>query len=171
MQVAETERLRIRHLTTDDNQFILALLNEPCFLKNIGDRKVRTTEDASTYLLNGPIASYQKFGFGLFLVSLKNGEIPIGICGLLKRHALENVDIGFAFLEQHWAQGYACESAAAILRYGRDTLRLTRIVAITKPDNQGSIRTLEKLGLHFEKTIQLPFSEDPSNLFAIDFNA
>ena len=151
MKILETERLVLRRLALDDAAFLLELLNEPAFLKNIGDRGARTLTDARRYIARGPVASYRKFGFGLYLVELKDSGAPIGICGLLKRDWLNDVDIGFAFLRRYWSQGYARESAAAVMHYGWTTLRLKRIVAITKPTNQASIALLEKLGLRFEK--------------------
>jgi RimJ/RimL family protein N-acetyltransferase len=166
VKILETERLVLRHLTADDAAFILELLNEPAFLENIGDRGARTLTDARRYITRGPVASYCKFGFGLYLVELKDSGAPIGICGLLKRDWLEHVDIGFAFLQKFWSQGYARESAAAVLHYGWTTLRLKRIVAITKPGNQASITLLEKLGLHFEKIIGQPDHGGENNLFA-----
>lgn len=166
MKILETERLVLRRLTTDDAAFLLELLNEPAFLENIGDRGARTLADARRYIARGPIASYRKFGFGLYLVELKDSGTPVGICGLLKRDWLEDVDIGFAFLQKYWSQGYARESAAAAMHYGWTTLRLKRIVAITKPTNQASITLLEKLGMRFEKTIAQPDHPGENKLFA-----
>src|SRR5690349_12434898 len=113
MQI-ETARLCLRELTPDDGEFILRLLNEPSFIQNIGDRGVRTIEDARAYIVNGPIASYQKYGFGLLLVELKESGESIGICGLLKRDVLEDPDIGYALLPEFWSRGYAYESATAL---------------------------------------------------------
>jgi RimJ/RimL family protein N-acetyltransferase len=166
MRILETERLLLHRLAPNDSAFILELLNEPSFLENIGDRGVRTLADACRYILNGPIASYRKLGFGLYLVTLKDSGLPIGICGLLKRDSLDHPDIGFAFLQRYWSQGYAHESAAAVLHYGWTTLRLERIVAITKPHNQASTALLEKLGLRFEKNIVLPDHGCENRLFA-----
>ena len=156
----------MRRLALDDAAFILELLNEPAFLQNIGDRGARTLTDARRYIARGPVASYRKFGFGLYLVELKDSGAPIGICGLLKRDWLKDVDIGFAFLRRYWSQGYARESAAAVMHYGWTTLRLKRIVAITKPTNQASIALLEKLGLRFEKIIAQPDHAGENKLFA-----
>jgi len=166
VKILETERLVLRRLTSDDAAFILELLNEPAFLENIGDRGARTLADARRYIARGPVASYRKFGFGLYLVELKDSGAPIGICGLLKRDWLEHVDIGFAFLQKFWSRGYARESAAAVMHYGWTTLRLPRIVAITKPTNQASITLLEKLGLRFEKIITQPDHSGENKLFA-----
>jgi RimJ/RimL family protein N-acetyltransferase len=165
MIVLETERLTLRHLCEDDAAFILALLNEPSFLQFIGDKGVRTLEDARNYILNGPMDMYARLGFGLYLVELKDSKLPLGMCGLIKRNTLEDVDIGFAFLPEYWGQGYAYEAAAAVMAYGKDDLGLNRIVAITSPDNQASGRLLEKLGLRFEQMIRLSKDGEEVRLF------
>jgi RimJ/RimL family protein N-acetyltransferase len=169
MIVLETEHLTIRRLTADDATFILRLLNEPSFLQHIGDRGVRTVADAIQYIVAGPIASYERFGFGLFLVELKDGHAPIGICGLLKRDALEDVDVGFAFVPESWSKGYAFESASAVLGYGRETHGLKRIVAITSQENIASINLLVKLGFSFDRMVVMPGDKEELRLFARDF--
>ncbi|MEP7125561.1 MAG: GNAT family N-acetyltransferase [Byssovorax sp.] len=164
MIVLETERLALRRMVAADAAFILALLNEPGFLQNIGDRGVRSLDDAVGYIANGPVKSYAERGFGLYVVELRATRAPIGICGLIKRESLDDVDIGFAFLERYWQQGYGHESAAAVMDEGRRMHGLRRIVAITAPHNQGSIRILEKVGHRFERTIRMP-GEDHDILF------
>ena len=170
MKVIETDRLNLRWLDTDDAQFILELLNDPAFLHFIGDKGVRTLNDAQNYILNGPAAMYARLGFGLYLTELKEGEVPIGICGLIKRDTLEDVDIGFAFLSDFRAKGYALEAAAAVMTYGKDVLGLKRIVAITTPDNQASGKLLEKLGMQFEQMICLSEGAEEVRLFGLTFN-
>ena len=165
MIVIETERLILSHLSTDDAEFILKLLNEPSFLRFIGDRGVRNLEDARQYILNRLIASYERNGFGLYLVALKEDGTPIGISGLVKRDTLPDADIGFAFLPAYWSQGYAVESAAAVMKYARETLRLDRILAITSPDNDASAKLLSKIGLRFERMIKLSDDGDEVKLF------
>lgn len=165
MKILETERLILRQMRIEDAEFIFELVNEPAFIRNIGDKGVRTLEDARNYILNGPVASYAKFGFGLYLVALRETGEAIGICGLLKRDSLEDVDIGFALLEKFRRKGFAYESAAAVTKYGRDSLRLKRIVAITSPDNEGSMRVLEKIGLRFDRMIRMPGSDEDTRLF------
>ena len=165
MKILETDRLVLRRLAVENAEFIFDLLNQPSFLEFIGDKGVRTIDDARNYILTGPIASYERFGFGLYLTELRSTETPIGICGLLKRETLDDVDVGFAFLPQYWRQGYAFESAAAVLTYGRDVLGLDRIVAITSPDNEASIKTLNKLGLKFERMIRLSADAPEVKLF------
>jgi len=154
VQVLETKRLILRHFCIDDAGFIIRLLNEPSFIRYIGDKGVRTGEDAKQYLLSGPIDSYDRFGYGLNMVELKESGEPIGMCGLVRREDLDDADIGFALLEQHWSQGYAAESAEAVMRQARETLNLQRIVAIVAPDNHSSIKLLEKIGLTFERMIR-----------------
>ena len=168
LSVLETERLALRRLSAGDAAFIIELLNQPSFIKNIGDRGVRTNEDAVRYIQNGPVASYERFGFGLYLVELKDTAIPIGICGLLKRETLQDVDVGFAFLPQFWSRGYAVESASAVLKHGRNVLGIGRVVAITAPENHGSIKVLEKIGLKFERLMKLSEGEPEIKLFVSD---
>jgi RimJ/RimL family protein N-acetyltransferase len=168
LNVIETARLSLRRLSVDDAEFILELLNEPSFIRNIGDKNVRTISDARQYILNGPVDSYQRSGFGLYLVELKNTQVPIGICGLLKRDTLRDVDIGFAFLPRFWSKGYAFESASAVRTYGINALGLKRIVAITNPDNDGSIRVLEKIGLSYERMVRLSDDGPEIKLYAYE---
>jgi RimJ/RimL family protein N-acetyltransferase len=163
--ILESARLRIRQLTFDDAAFVLRLLNEPSFLQNIGDRGVRTRDDARNYILTGPMASYAQYGFGLFRVELKDSGTPIGMCGLLKRDYLDDADIGFAFLPEFWSKGYAYESAAAMMAHGRESLGLKRIVAITAPDNHGSMNVLRKIGLEFERMVRRPNETEDTRLF------
>lgn len=168
MKTIETERLVIRRLCADDAAFIFELVNEPAWIKNIGNKNVHSLDDARRYISDGPVASYAKFDFGLCLVELKESGAPVGICGLIKRDSLDDPDIGFAFLERFWSRGYAVESALAVMDFGRNVLGLDRILAITNPDNQGSIKVLEKIGLRFEKMIQSPGEETQIKLFAWD---
>jgi RimJ/RimL family protein N-acetyltransferase len=168
MSLLETERLILRELNLDDAQFILTLLNEPSFLRYIGDKQVRNLDDARRYILDGPIASYERHGFGLYLVALKDSQTPIGMSGLLKRDALPDADIGFAFLPDFWNKGFAFESAAAVLNYARETLKLERVLAIVNPDNEASIKLLGKLGMTFQRDMKLSEDRDHVKLFAID---
>jgi RimJ/RimL family protein N-acetyltransferase len=165
MIVLESERLFLRGMDVADAPFILALLNEPSFLRFIGDKKVRTVQDAEQYILNGPIASYERHGFGLCLVELKESHTPIGMCGLLKRAELPDPDIGFAFLPDFWNQGFAFEAAAAVMKDARERLKLPRILAITNQDNEPSIKLLQKLGLQIERLIKM--STDSTELFLL----
>ena len=168
MTILETDRLLLRQLTTDDSEFILELLNDPSFIRNIGDRNVRTLDDADAYIMKGPVASYAKNGFGLYLVLLKETNESIGMCGLIKRDGLEDVDIGYALLPRFWSKGYAVEAAQATKMYAKDEVGLKRIVAIVDPANQGSIRVLEKIGLRYEKMVRLSADDIELKLFGTD---
>lgn len=168
MSIFETERLTLRELTPDDAVFIFALVNDPDWLRFIGDRNVRSLADASAYIEKGPMDMYARVGFGLWLTALKDGT-PIGICGLLKRDTLEDVDLGFAFLPAFRARGYAHEAAAATMTYGRYELGLRRIIATTALDNDASGRLLEKLGFRFEREFQPNGDARNVKLFGINF--
>ena len=165
MTLLETERLILRELTFDDAPFILTLLNDPSFLRYINDKNVRNLEDARQYMLNGPMASYARNGFGLYLVELKDTAVPIGLSGLLKREELPDADIGFAFLPDYWGKGFAFESACAVMSDARERLGLKRVLAIVMPDNDASIKLLEKLGMRFER------DKDDVQVFAIDYDS
>jgi len=162
--VIRTRRLTLRQLELNDAGFIVELLNEAAFLRFIGDKGVRDLGDARDYILKGPIDSYGRHGFGLYAACLRDGT-PVGICGLVKREGLADVDVGFAFLSRHRARGYAVESAGAVLIHARQVLGLQRIVAITAPDNVGSIAVLERIGLKFERLIRLADSGPELKLF------
>jgi len=166
MKVLETDRLTLRRLETGDAPFVFELVNDPAFIRFIGDKGVRNLDDARNYILNGPVASYERYGFGLFAVELNAGGIPIGICGILKRDTLAAPDIGFAFLPAYRNKGYAFESAAAVIAYARNTLGLTRILAITSPDNEASGRLLKKIGLRFERLVTLSEDANEVKLFS-----
>ena len=168
VKTLETGRLILRPMTLDDAALILELLNEPSFIQNIGDRKVRSLEEARSYIRNGPIASYERNGFGLYVVERKETHESIGMCGLIKRDTLEDVDIGYALLPRFWSRGYAVEAAQAMKDYARDVIGLKRLVAITDPANQGSIRVLEKIGLRFVKMLRLSADDIELKLFATE---
>ncbi|MDI1353660.1 MAG: GNAT family N-acetyltransferase [bacterium] len=164
--ILETERLRLRKLNSDDGSFILRLVNTEGWLKYIGNRGVATIEEAQLYLLTGPIDSYRKQGFGLYLVELKETSVPIGICGLVKRETLEHVDLGFAFLPDYVGNGYASEAARATLAYAKSQLGMKKIVAVTDLDNLRSINLLKKLGMEIEKKIRFPKEKKDLYLFS-----
>jgi ribosomal-protein-alanine N-acetyltransferase len=155
----ETGRLLLREFTEDDAAFVLRLVNEPAFLRYIGDRGVRTLDDARRYIADGPVTSYANYGHGLMRVVRKADGVEIGMCGVLKRDTLPDPDIGFSFFPEFWSQGYALESARGVLRHARETLRLGRILAITTTDNEPSMRLLGKLGFRFEGMVSLGSEE------------
>ncbi|PHS15395.1 MAG: hypothetical protein COA86_13980 [Kangiella sp.] len=173
MNLIKSTRLVIREFNHEDAEFIIKLLNEPSFIENIADKGIKNQQDAIKYLNDGPIASYKKFSFGLWLVELlpeahsKRNPIPIGMCGLLKREELEDVDLGYAFLPNYCGKGYAEESAKVVLETAKKQFNLNRVVAITKVGNQSSEKLLGKLGFNYEKRLQL--YGDENKYFSLDF--
>jgi len=169
VQILETARLRLRTATLDDTAFYLALVNDPDFIEHIGDRGIRTLEEARLALLAGPIAMQEARGHSLHVVELKEGLVAIGMCGLIKRDTLEEVDIGYAYLPAGRGQGYAFEAAQAVLAHA-PALGLERVVAITSPGNAASNGLLRKLGMRFERVVQLVADGPGSNLYSIELD-
>ncbi|MBA2620557.1 MAG: GNAT family N-acetyltransferase [Acidobacteria bacterium] len=166
MKILETERTILREVTTDDCEFILNLLNQPSFIKFIGDRNLRTVEQARDYIESRFTHNYKQFGFGMYAADLKETNETIGICGFVKRDSLPEADIGFALLPQFERKGYAFESAAATLLYGIEKLNFKRVLAITSKDNFASGRLLEKLGFTFERFIKMTDDAEEIKLFS-----
>lgn len=167
MTVIETERLSLSRLSYDDWEFIFELVNEPSFKQYIGDKDVHSLEDAHRYLREGPIGSYERFGYGLFLVTVKESGLLAGICGLVKREEFDDPDLGFAFLERCRRNGYASESARAVLEHGAGELGLERIIAIADPDNEPSVRLLTNLGFSYERKVRMPDDDHDIDLFSL----
>ncbi len=155
LTVIQTARLELREMREDDAAFIAVLLNQPSFIRFIGDRGVRTEADARRYIRDGPVSSYRVHGFGLYLVELTETQAPIGICGLLQRNELDDPDIGFAVAEPYQGNGYAYEAAAAVIVHSRNQPGIDRIGAITLADNAASIRLLQKLGMNYERPVTI----------------
>jgi ribosomal-protein-alanine N-acetyltransferase len=168
VQELATPRLVLRRLEFADSPFLVRLLNEPSFLANIGDRGVRNIEDAHRYLREGPFAMYQSHGFGLWHASRRSDGVSIGMCGLLKRDVLPAPDIGYAYLPEHWGQGYAFEAAEATLRHAVAKFGLQRVVGVVSEGNAGSIRVLEKLGMRFERMFSMSPDEPDVRLYGRD---
>lgn len=165
--VADTARLRLRTLVLEDAAFYLALLNTPQFIRSIGDRHIRTEAQARDALAVGPLTMQSMRGFSLYLVERKEDGIAIGICGLIRRETLADVDIGYAYLPQFMGQGYATEAATGVLEHAR-ALGLKRVVAITTPGNEASDAVLRRIGMHFEQMVHLTPEDSGTQLFAID---
>jgi [ribosomal protein S5]-alanine N-acetyltransferase len=161
----ETARLTLRRLTLADAPFLVTLLTDPSFLENIGYRGVRGVEDVPRYLNEGPFAMYERHGFGLWLVARRADGVSIGTCGLLKRAALPDVDLGYAYLPAYWGQGYAFEAGDAVLQHGARKFGLRRVIGVVSPGNAGSIRVLEKLGMRFERTVVMQAGEPEIRLY------
>ena len=168
-QIGTSERLIIRNLDLNDATFILQLLNQESWLKFIGDKQIYSIDAATKYLIDGPLSMYQQHGFGLFAVERKADGLAIGLCGLIKRAELADVDIGFAFLDEFSGCGYAYEAALLIKDYAINNLKLKRLIAIVNPNNQRSIKLLKKIDLHFEAPIYLSQDKPCLNLMALNF--
>ena len=163
-----TSRLTLRKLTVSDCAFLRELMNEPAYIANIGDRGVRTDELAEQYIQEKFVASYVRHGYGLYLVELKREPQPIGICGLVKRDALNHPDLGFAFLQRFWSNGFAAEAAISVLSFARDSLCLAQVDAVVSPENARSIRLLERLGFRYARTMKLPGLASDSKIYESD---
>lgn len=166
--ITMSDRLILRHLDLNDAEFIFQLLNQESWLKFIGDKNIHNLEAAKEYLINGPLKMYQEYGFGLFAVQRKNDNTLIGMCGLIQRDNLPDVDIGFALLDEFSGFGYAYEAAQSIKNYAINQLKLKRLIAIVNPNNRRSIQLLEKIGLVFEKQIALNTDKPQLNLMALN---
>jgi RimJ/RimL family protein N-acetyltransferase len=169
--VLATERLILRELVPDDAPFMLELLNEPSYIHNIADRGVRDLDGARRYIEERWRASYAQHGFGLWVVVERATGAATGLCGLVRRDGLDDVDIGYAFLPAYWGRGYAIESALGVKAHARDVVGLTRLVAIAVPDNAPSIRVLERLGMQRERTLRLPGETTDLVLYAVELRA
>lgn len=169
-----TERLRLREVYLSDAEFMLQLTNEPGWLRFIGDKNISSVEDAETYINESIVSSYQKNGFGIWLVELTGSDssqtVPIGTCGLINRPTLQAIDLGFAFLASYSGHGYAFEAAQAVICYAKNTAELARLLAITLPDNERSIKLLNKLGFNNKGFIKLANAEgtDTETLLLFD---
>ncbi len=170
MTIATTARTELRELTADDAPFILDLLNQPSFLRFIGDREVRTLEDSAHRIETRFRASYRENGFGSYAVVLRDTGVPIGICGFVRRESLPMADLGFAFLPQYEGRGYAHEAAVATLGYGRSQLGLPQVMAIAQLDNWRSHRLLARLGFQQMDTRTMPGDAVPVAVFALDLS-
>jgi len=165
----ETERLRLRWLTLDDAELMLAIWNDPTFMQHVGDRGVRTVEQARVTMTEGPLKLYEDHGYGPYRVALSGTDDAIGTCGLFKRDHLDDPDIGFAFLPEHCGRGYGWEAATAVVRHAREDLGLRRLTAIVSPGNEASVGLIEKLGMRFESMICMPGDDDEVSLYGIDW--
>jgi RimJ/RimL family protein N-acetyltransferase len=164
MFLLETERLRLRPITLEDAAFYLELVNDPAFIEHIGDRGIRTLDEARRAVLEGPAAMQESLGHSLYVVEVKEGAARTGMCGLIKRDTLEYVDIGYAFLPQYRGRGYAFEAGQAVLAYA-PTIGITRVAAITSPNNIASNQLLLKLGLKFQRFTHLTPDDTGTNLY------
>ncbi|RAK69244.1 GNAT family N-acetyltransferase [Phenylobacterium kunshanense] len=163
--VLETERLILREVEAADAPFVLELLNSPGFLENIGDRGVRSEDEARDYIEERMLASYLEHGFGMWVAVRKSDGAAVGLAGLVKRDGLDTPDVGYAFLPKAWGQGFAQEAAAAVLRHATDVLGIPKLAAITTLENFASMAVLRKIGFTYQGTIQLPGIDRESTYF------
>ena len=170
MRILETERLALRTIEESDAPFYLNLLNTRQFKDNIGDRGVRTLAAARDSIAGGPVAMQAALGHSIYLVELKESGAAIGMCGLIKRVTLDDVDLGYAFLPQYFGQGYGLEAAAAVVEHARNVLHMRRLVAITSPGNVASIALLTKVGMRLEKLVHLHPDDTGTRLYAMDLS-
>ena len=165
MNPIETERLVVTEFSVENAAFVIELVNDPAWIEFIGDRGVSTLDDAREYILHKLQKSYQEFGFGMWLVQRKADGTPIGMCGLLKREYLDDHDIGFSFLPAFRGQGYAFESASAVIEYGKEALGIKRLVGFVLAVNQKSVSLLKKLGMQYERNLKIPDDDDDLELY------
>lgn len=167
--VTETTRLALVQFAPEDAAFILELLNEPGWLRFIGDRNVHSENDARAYIANGPARSYAEHGFGLWKVTLRESGEALGMCGLIQRPQLERVDVGFAFLERHWGRGYAREAVAATLALARGRYGLAGLAAITDPENHASQKVLTDSGFRYNRLLETKIGGQENLHYLLDF--
>ena len=158
--ILETGRLSLRKLTLDDAGLMLAVWNDPAFVRHVGDRGIRTEDDAREAMKAGALHLYDTYGYGPYRVALRGSDTAIGICGLFRRDGLDDPDIGYAILPDWCGQGYAYEASSAVIDYARTTLGLQRLIAIISPGNTASLGLIRKLGLTFERMHRMPEDDD-----------
>jgi RimJ/RimL family protein N-acetyltransferase len=165
MIITETERLRLRVINTDDAAFYLRLVNQASWIQNISDKGIRTIEQAAISIRDGALALQAKQGFSFYVVEKRDSQMALGLCGLIKRDSLDDVDLGYGFLDEHAGHGYAHEAAQAVVHYAQHTLQLPRLAAITSPDNLRSQHLLVKLGFQLQREITMPNETRPTFLY------
>ena len=168
--ILNTERLELGWLTPDDTPLMLAVWNDPAFIRHVGDRGIRTLEQAREAIEAGPLRLYEAYGYGPFRLRRREDSADLGICGLFRRPNLDEPDIGFAVLPEFCGQGFGFEASAAVLEHARDTLGLSCVTAIVSAQNEASIGLLEKLGLHYDRQVRMPGDDHDVCLYRIDFD-
>lgn len=171
MIITETERLRLRVIRLNDAAFYLQLVNQDSWIQNINDKGLRSVEQAEQAIRDGALALQAKQGFSFYVVELRESQTALGLCGLIKRDGLDDVDLGYAFLDEHAGQGYAVEAASAVVNFAQQQLQLPRLAAITSPDNQRSQRLLAKLGFVLQRQITMPDETRPTLLYQLQLRA
>jgi ribosomal-protein-alanine N-acetyltransferase len=165
----ETERLTMRRITPHDADLMLAVWNDPAFVRYVGDRGIRTIEQAAKAIEEGAMRLFSEHGFGPYRMALKTDDTAVGICGIFAREGMDEPDLGFSVLPEFCKRGFAYESAVAVIRHARVDLKLPRLTAIVSPENAASVGLIEKLGLQFERMIRLPGENSDISLYAVSF--
>jgi len=168
MKILETQRLTLRTINADDDLFYYELVNDPTWLEYIGDKGIRTVAEARSAILEGPCLMQQRLGHSLYVMERKSDGAPLGLCGLIKRDSIPEVDIGYAIRPAYFGHGYTYEAAAAVVAYARDVLRMRRLMGLTHPGNTVSINLLAKLGLTFVEHKVLPPDGRPTNIYCME---
>lgn len=163
----ETERLSMRWLTLEDADLMLAVWNDPAFFQYVGDRGIRTVEQAEETLLSGAFKLYENHSYGPFRLALKADDVAIGTCGLFRREGYDDPDIGWSVLPEFGRQGYAYEAASAVLEYAQSELGLARVTAFVSPENLPSIGLAEKIGLQYERMARLVGEDEDVCLYSV----
>lgn len=171
MNILETERLRLRTIDVDDAAFYYDLVNDPTWLEFIGDKGIRSLDDARTAIVDGPRAMQARCGHSLYVMERKSDSRPLGLCGLIQRDGLPAADIGYAIRPEFFGQGYTHEAAVAVLALARGPLGMRRVLGLTAPGNVNSISLLHKLGLTLVETRAMPPDDRPTNIYGIEFPA
>ena len=169
MHVLDTERLSLRTMEADDAAFYFELVNDPSWLEHIGDKGIRSVGAARQAILDGPCEMQRRLGHSLYVMQRRDDGALLGLCGLIKRDSLPDVDIGYAVRPAYWGHGYAHEAAAAVLAHARVSIGLQRLLGITSPGNTASIKLLQKLGLALVEFTHLPPDNKPTNVYRIEF--
>ncbi|AKU24095.1 GNAT family N-acetyltransferase [Massilia sp. MB5] len=169
MKILATARLTLRTLETSDAPFFLQMINDPSWIENIGDKGIRTVAEAEKNIEQGPVLMQRRLGYSLYLVERSSDGVPVGLCGLIKRDALPDADIGYAIWPEYWGEGYAYEAAAAVVLHARDSIGLVRLLGITSPQNLRSNNLLKKLGLSFVRVVRFKDDGSDTNLYSLEF--
>jgi RimJ/RimL family protein N-acetyltransferase len=169
MKILETERLNLRTIEADDAAFYYELVNDPTWLEFIGDKGIYSVGAARTAIVDGPMVMQKTYGHSLYVMERKSDGQPLGLCGLIKRDTLPDVDVGYAIRPAHFGQGYTYEAAVAVVAYARQQLRMRRLLGLTDPGNTNSISLLEKLGLRFVECKNLPPNDRTTNIYCLEF--
>jgi len=166
----KTERLHLRWLTEDDADLMLAIWNDPAFIRFVGDRGIRTLDEALEAMRGGVLKLYRDFGYGPYRLAVHGSDEAMGICGLFKRENLEFPDIGYGLLPAFCGAGYAFEAARAAADHAREHMQLSELCAIVTPANTRSVHLLEKLGMTAGEPIRMPGDDEDVVLYSVRFS-